>query len=525
MTGNGIPPVEAFPLGVPSERGERGFAGKRGVRQEGVTPLCVPKEHQAATLPPEESHSPKAFETRTNMTTDTKTLGELLLDLVSDDEAKRNAAARQVMPMREEAQAEVRAAINQPGFPLDAWYAMLQTRMKELSEEAEQLCKQDRNHRSQTETRIRARYAGVIATEEEPYRTLIDADEWVEPGPFAQKMYARLRLVEFAETHEKKQADRLTKQYMSLSFVFRALREETLRDPEQIRVMLCDPQKNMIAEETLAKLGTAAADLFADVLLERVAVQGFRSSTTPKALRAMLAGDVTRIRNVVGWLTSDNPAKRTHGIRILQLFGNEILQIAPEVIPILFSASKNGDVGNRNGERIAALYALGSITQGTDIAVDWLLEQSESEEIWTKRACLASLGRIARQSERVVPRLIRALDDFDDPDPDSYYHGNYQVVTDALKAFGSAAAPAVPALIERISIEITQSLDSNGTRTQSPEIDPGVVSALLAIGEPAIVALPTLEKYVSQPYEELHQASNFVSLKKAIRELQKLVGR
>ena len=170
------------------------------------------------------------------------------------------------------------------------------------------------------------------------------------------------------------------------------------------------------------------------------------------------------------------------------------------------------------------MYALGSVTRGTDAAVDFLLAQSESDNIWVKRAALVSLGTIARQPERVVPRLIRALNDYEEPDPDSLYNGRHEVVTDTLRAFGDAAGAAVPALIERIEEGMTQTKNADGTVAQTREIDPGVVSALVTIGEPAIAALPTLERYAGEPHSEEHQAASYTPLKRAIATLRKLAA-
>lgn len=453
-----------------------------------------------------------------------KPLGELLQDLVSDDEASRHAASRRVMPLREDSQAAVRAAVNEPDFPFAPWYASLHSLNTELSQEAARLRDRDRDRKKRVEERIRAKYEQAVAEEQKPFRALRDADEWVEPGPVSRKMWELLRGVFAADTRESIRATRLTQQAMSIGFVFRALRTEVLRDPGRIRDILRDPRKRYQAEETLAELGAEATDLFADEVLERVLTEGFRSSSTHKAIKAMLAGDDRRIGRVAGWLSPDDPVRRANGARILRMFGEDVARVAPNTILLLFAMAETGSVGDGNGERIAALYALGSVTRGTDAAVDFLLAQSESDNIWVKRAALVSLGTIVRQPERVVPRMIRALRDYEEPDPDSLYNGRHEVVTDTLRTFGDAAGAAVPALIERIEEGMTQTKNADGTVAQTREIDPGVVSALVTIGEPAIAALPTLEQYAGEPHSEEHQAASYTPLKRAIATLRKLAA-
>ena len=397
-------------------------------------------------------------------------LRQLLLDLVSSDEGLRDAAARRVMPIKDEAQQAVRDAVNAPGFPFAEWYAALHDVMVQHGVESDALRERSSERKKAAEARIEARYAAAVAAEEQAY-TSSDEDDFREPRPVSQKMWHRRRQVSSAGTREETLASRLTRQKVSAHFVFRSLREETLRDPEPLRALLADPRERYVAEEMLANLGTAGADLFADDLLERVATEGFRSSTTAKAVKAMLAGDEPRIRRVAEWLSASDPARRANAIRILRLFGTEAARIAPNTVPALFTLAQTGhnSAPTGNGERIAALYALGALTQDTDVAVDFLLAQSESVDVWIKRAALTALGTIVRQPERVVPRLIRAFTDYEEPDSDSLYHGSHQVVTDGLRAFGSAAAEAVPALVGVIVSETD--LSSDGT-TEVCEIDP-----------------------------------------------------
>jgi hypothetical protein len=131
------------------------------------------------------------------------------------------------------------------------------------------------------------------------------------------------------------------------------------------------------------------------------------------------------------------------------------------------------------------------------------LELSESEEVWTKRAALSSLGAIARQPGKVVPRLIRAFDDFEDPDPDSYDNGDHEIVTNGLAAFGEAAEGALPALRARLVRGVGGFYDEKGNYTETLDWDKGVLQAIRKIGPAAIAVLAELEAHWHGTDEEL----------------------
>lgn len=141
-------------------------------------------------------------------------------------------------------------------------------------------------------------------------------------------------------------------------------------------------------------------------------------------------------------------------------------------------------------QRAAAAAALGRVTSGTDVALDRLLQLSRDDDMWVRGLAITALGDVARQPERVVPRLIEALDDYDEFDPDWTYSSEHERVTEALKAFGHAAAPALSALVARI-------------RNAEGEADREVIEILGRLGPIAREALPLLEELAREwGYEE-----------------------
>ncbi len=288
-----------------------------------------------------------------------------------------------------------------------------------------------------------------------------------------------------------------------LSWMSEELRRVTLVDfnPEQIKVL---GNQNFAGHRVFDASGKHLLDL-PERLFEALERKGLRG--TVETLLSAVAEDVPEELMAELWerwqgrgmLRVDTLATliqhRPHYIErvgrllgederavyVLRYVGPVAAQIVPECVPTLLTWLENG---HRQGE---AIPALSTLTCGQEIAVEPLLKLSYSDDIWVKGAALEALGRIARCPEKVVPRLIAAFDDYQEPDSDAYWHSEHLVVTQALCAFGPAAAPAIPALMARLKTGDT--------------IDPWVWRCLESIGEPVLPWLEELERYVDE--EEL----------------------
>jgi hypothetical protein len=116
--------------------------------------------------------------------------------------------------------------------------------------------------------------------------------------------------------------------------------------------------------------------------------------------------------------------------------------------------------------------------------VDRLLELTHDHP-WVVGHAINSLARLRGEPDRVVPRLIQLVDEFDEYDPDEGYGGRHARVCRAIEAFGPAAAAAVP----RLAAELRRELSDDPTEEPTD-----LVNALAAIGPAAADALPLLEQ-------------------------------
>jgi len=293
-------------------------------------------------------------------------------------------------------------------------------------------------------------------------------------------------------------------QSLAASFVFAALREELLLVADEIRAMLADSRQRWNAIQAIERLGTKG-HVFADDLLSRLDTsESRRPFDAPDALAAVIHDDAQRVRAVVDRLDAAEPAVAEGAAETFYTLGLRATELAPDCIARLLTLSK------REGSpaRSAAITALGRVTQGTDVAVDELLSLSRHPENAVRGPALSALGEIGRQPERVVPRLIEALDDYQEHDADWLHYSQHERVVRGLQTFGLSAIPAVPALIARV-------------RRDVDKLDTGVIETLAKLGPAAREALPSLERlaedegYTAEDYahpEELDEEYDLVAV-------------
>lgn len=159
-------------------------------------------------------------------------------------------------------------------------------------------------------------------------------------------------------------------------------------------------------------------------------------------------------------------------------------EVGQRVIPILLNLSRSCYFGHRG----AAAFALGPlgilVDEPTRAAiVDRLLEMTRDHAGVAGRA-IDSLGQIAADATRVVPRLAELFDEFEEFDPDT--NSYHERLCRALECFGPAAAPAVPRLVTALE---AYPLDDEAPRH--------LFRVLSAIGPAAASALPHLKTWAA----------------------------
>jgi HEAT repeat protein len=406
-------------------------------------------------------------------------LGHWLRELVCDDMDRRDRAADILGRMHldipddpaelegfdpvdrmEAFAAEVRRTLAAPGFDAPAYLAELIVFMRESHELWMALTERE----SRRQDRVLDRLLARLGPEPTP--------EGLEAiGP-------RLRRVICAGCDSNspavKMQERVLGQSCAAGTVFRALGDELLLVPDLLLEMLRHDRERYKAAAALVRIGPTGVG-FAPELLRRLDASGDRYTfDASQALAAVIRDDPALIRAVVDRLGAEGWGVAWGAADTLGYLGPAARQV-PGCVAALLAMTDHPD------RRVAAIAALGHVTAGTDAAVDRLLALSHDPEMYVRGAALTALGHVGRQPERVVPRLIAAFDDYEEEDPDWTHRSAHERVTDALRAFGPAAAPAVPVLAARV-------------RNPDGDLDRGVVEALGAIGPAAEAALPALRR-------------------------------
>jgi hypothetical protein len=168
--------------------------------------------------------------------------------------------------------------------------------------------------------------------------------------------------------------------------------------------------------------------------------------------------------------------------------------VGQRVIPTLLNLSQSCYLGHR-GAAAFALGPLGALVDGPihTLIVDRLMAMTHDHAGVAGRA-IDSLGQIAADAARVVPRLAELFDEFKEFDPDT--NSYHERLCRALECFGPAAAPAVPRLVTALG---AYPLDDEAPRH--------LFRVLAAIGPAASSALPHLKTWAAGWGEPLPEAA------------------
>lgn len=274
---------------------------------------------------------------------------------------------------------------------------------------------------------------------------------------------------------------------LAAGLVYNALGDRLVTSSDVLQRTLADPKQAYLAYQTIAGLGPAARE-FAPTLLDHVSANRWDLSLLDAAVAA-LGGSPPLIRTAIERWWAQPCGYPSMLAALLAALGPQCAAADPQLPGRLLAATRSPD----SHRVIASIVALGGVTADMDVAVDRLLELTGDGNVIVQGCAITALGQIARQPERVVPRLIALLSEFEEFDTDMAYGGPCARVAAALAAFGPAAAPATGALAARIRPP---------GEDDDTMYDGSVIEALTAIGPAAAAALPPLEALLAAMGEE-----------------------
>lgn len=290
---------------------------------------------------------------------------------------------------------------------------------------------------------------------------------------------------------------------MALSFALKGAGPAFLEAPEALWMLLESKGTHHHAVEMLERLGPRATGLFLGYFLEQLSAGTSDGCYNDVRATGVLArGSLAGIRTLLD-LTAHHSDRVAQGAYwALGHVGPKAAE-CPEAVPVLRQRLRS----RRGLDRANAPGALAAIAPDAEGLIETLLELTRDEDWTVVAGAIESLGRLARQPALVVPRLIELLDAYEEVDCDEGYHGDHARVCRALSAFGPAAAPAVPRLIELLREAFKEGESFNGN---------DLVETLGAIGPAASAALPLIDP-LARENGELDPDDAFTCAAKAIR--------
>jgi hypothetical protein len=418
-----------------------------------------------------------------------KGLRQWLWELVCPNQQRRFIAAKILAGMQNYAPKRM---LLEPGFDYSAYIALFNAEVRRIASEPEfdhvtyinlladlmQSAQKERMNLFRSETQATdAKLDRVVRriTEE------LEATSDTRRRAVLQLRLERALCADFCnETPGSRLQARLGDVQIAAAQVFEALGPLVFDAPERVRAMLGDSDSEWVLVRVMEAQGKAAAPLFPNLLAVLDSAVEAHMFHLPRALAAVAAHDPDRIRMLVLRLESPMPGVSCGAAQTIGFIGQPAREAAPGLSGTLLRMA-----AAEHPARHAAIVALGPVTRGTTAAVDLLVKLCEEGDEWLRGPAITALGEIACDPERIIPCLCRALEDFEDPDPDYHDYSSHMRATAALAAFGAAALPALPGLLKRI-------------RREEGELDRGVLDAIAAIGPTAREALPALEAIADQ---------------------------
>jgi hypothetical protein len=435
---------------------------------------------------------------------DGRTLADWLPHLVSDDRDDRFAAAEAIGGMwkgtrayssneasrhpagqAERFAAAVREAVDAPGFPKAVFVRKLM--LYRMALQRDWLARAARmSHNDKAYDR----------REDELIERALSSDDEADRDRAATR-FARLFCASLARDRELSQgAESLRPPGMVSYLVFQSLGDALMAADDVLAEMLADETLGRYAREALVRIGPAGRRFVPMLLSELDGARGqdlgFEGAD---ALAAIGRGDPAVVGELVRRLRSDaDAAVKAGAAEVLETLGADVAGREAEVVDLLRALLRD------KGAWRSGLLAMASIGRGrADVAREvaalarpreprWVThkrgkyEHRVDEVMWERGAAIDALRYLVQFPDEAVPALADAVETFDEYDPDLQRgQSEHERVAASLRAFGPAAAPAVPVLARHV-------------RMADGDWDREVVLALGSIGPAARPALAALEE-------------------------------
>ncbi len=266
---------------------------------------------------------------------------------------------------------------------------------------------------------------------------------------------------------------------IALASVIDALGEELMPAAEQLRMMLQHKPNLILASNVISRMGEAAIEFYPELMAGLKLNDA--SGEYSKPLGYLLRHYPEKIRLIFEMTEAADQVVRENAIATLMHCGRETIKRFPEI-----ETAARERLGKSTGnEWHIRAWMLGD-TAVTSETISLFLEMTRSSEIGQVGTAIDCLGAIGLESERVVPRLVELLDEYEEYDSDwGWSGGEYARIIAALAGHGAAAKAAIPRLAQLI-------WSKPYGESNSREPNEAVIKLLGKLGPEAREALPGL---------------------------------
>ncbi len=355
-------------------------------------------------------------------------LAAMQFGLTSSDEDFENVQMDLDAP--EEFAAAIRAVAAEPDFPREEWIGKLVAYMRDVQQDWMTFAAEHWQQRQ-----LEEEDEGLLHF---PTDVGLSKDERAEA-----RRYEALREMAFEQETPDLEHEALTFAHVMARTVFQALDDVLLENEKALRSMLQWAEGATEALNALARIGPEAAD-FVPELMERLDnPEGGLDLALAEALAAICGDDPELIHALLDRLHAPHPQVRQTAAATLGFMEPAADAEIPRITEALLKATHDEDEDVMS----EAIWALGSVAAPDERIHARVYALSQHPSAWVQAASIDVLGDLAMKPEQTVPRLIDALDTFEEPDDDME---DYERVCNALMQFPPEliAAQGLPLLID-----------------------------------------------------------------------------
>lgn len=284
--------------------------------------------------------------------------------------------------------------------------------------------------------------------------------------------------------------------------VFNALGEPLLEASDLLREMLADRYEQSHALEALVRIGTKGRAFATDLLSVLDQARDDGGFYGAHAMAAVGRGDPEVVGELVRRLREGTPVVKSGAAATLEEMGTDVAGREGEIVDLLRPMLAGPET------RYAGVGALASVGRDREDVMREVVELARPKEprwkavkqgkyehrydetMWDRGVAIHALRYFTRFPDQVVPVLADAVETFEEYDPDLQRgQSAHERVVNSLRAFGPAAAAAVPVLVRHV-------------RQGDGEADMEVIRLLGDIGPGAGEALSALEELWRESGEE-----------------------